>query len=186
VRSVRAIAAAIALAAIGVGGCAGGGGDTTVRPPNYAKALSGAPAPLARLYDDADQLLPGGVDAFRRRLADLRGHPVVVSKWASWCGPCRTEFPWYQRLSAKLGTQIAFIGVNSKDSTAAAKTFLGEFPVPYPSYTDPGQEIAGLIGATVGFPATAFYDRKGALAYTRQGQYPSESALAADIRRYAR
>jgi cytochrome c biogenesis protein CcmG/thiol:disulfide interchange protein DsbE len=180
------IAVVILLAAACVAGCGSDEGAASAKPPNYAEALAGAPAPLARLYDDADQLLPGGVDAFRRRLAELRGHPVVVSKWASWCGPCRTEFPWYQRLSAKLGKRIAFIGVNSNDSSAAARTFLGEFPVPYPSYVDPGEEIARLIGATVGFPGTAFYDRAGALAYTRQGQYPSESALAADVRRYAR
>ncbi len=178
-------AAASALVILGVPGC-GSGGDTTARPPNYASELAGAPAPLARLYDDANQLLPGGVEAFRDRMAGLRGHPVVVSKWASWCGPCRTEFPWYQRLSAKLGTRIAFVGVNSNDSSAAARTFLGEFPVPYPSYTDPGEEIARLIDATAGFPGTAFYDRRGERTYTRQGQYPSESALAADIRRYAR
>jgi hypothetical protein len=76
--------------------------------------------------------------------------------------------------------------VNSNDSSAAAKTFLGEFPVPYPSYADPGQEIARAIRASVGFPGTAFYDRGGKLAYVRQGQYPSEAALAADIKRYAR
>ena len=78
------------------------------------------------------------------------------------------------------------MGVNSNDSSAAAKTFLGSSRSRIPSYTDPGEEIARLIGATVGFPGTAFYDREGTLAYTRQGQYPSESALAADIRRYAR
>jgi cytochrome c biogenesis protein CcmG, thiol:disulfide interchange protein DsbE len=177
---------ATALIGVAASGCGSDRGGPTAAPPDYAKALSAAPAPLARLYDQADQLLPGGVDAFRARLTALRGHPVVVSKWASWCGPCREEFPWYQRLSAKLGKRIAFVGVNSNDSSAAAKTFLGEFPVPYPSYIDPGQEIARSIGATVGFPGAAFYDSRGELAYTRQGQYPTEAALAADIRRYAR
>jgi thiol-disulfide isomerase/thioredoxin len=179
--SAVAAAAAIVLAVACGGDSARSGGH-----PDYRRALAGAPPPLARLYRQGDRLLPGGTAAFARRLADLRGHPVVVNKWASWCGPCREEFPWFQRLSAKLGRQVAFLGVDSNDASAAARTFLEEFPVPYPSYSDPGQEIARAIEATVGFPGTAFYDRAGKLVYVRRGQYPSESALAADIRRYAR
>lgn len=167
----------------------GGGSDNGPQgrgAPDYGRALAGSPPPLARLYEQANRLLPGGLEAFERRLGDLRGHPVVVNKWASWCGPCREEFPWFQRLSAKLGGRIAFVGVDSRDSGAAARTFLDEFPVPYPSYRDPNQEIARAIGASVGFPGTAFYDSSGRLAYVRQGQYASESDLEADVRRYAR
>lgn len=182
-----ATAAATALM-LGAVACGAGSGrdDQSRRAPDYGRALAGAPKPLAHLYEQAGRLLPGGVEAYERRLAGLRGHPVVVNKWASWCGPCREEFPWLQELSARLGKRIAFVGVNSNDSSAAARTFLRELPVPYPSYSDPDQEIASAIKATVGFPGTAFYDSSGRLAYVRQGQYPSESDLEADIRRYAR
>ncbi len=179
---------ALAALALGLAGCGSGSGADPEggKAPDYGRALAGAPPPLARLYDQANQLLPGGVAAFERRLEELRGHPVVVNKWASWCGPCREEFPWFQELSAKLGKRIAFLGVDSNDSSAAARAFLSEFPVPYPSYSDPDQAIAEAIEARVGFPGTAFYDSSGRLAHVRQGQYPSESDLAADIRRYAR
>jgi cytochrome c biogenesis protein CcmG, thiol:disulfide interchange protein DsbE len=180
-------AAATAFAVVGLVACgSGSSGGGEGKPPNYERALAGAPKPLAELYHQANQLLPGGTSAFEQRLADLKGHPVVVNKWASWCGPCRLEFPWFQDLSAKLGKRVAFVGVDSDDSTAAAKTFLGELPVPYPSYSDPGSDIAKAIKATVGFPGTAFYDSQGTLAFVRQGQYPNEAALAADIKRYAR
>jgi cytochrome c biogenesis protein CcmG/thiol:disulfide interchange protein DsbE len=188
VRNVRTrpwfagIATAVILLAVPA--CGSGGSDA--KAPDYERALAGAPKPLAALYDQANQLLPGGAEAFGRRLVELRGHPVVVNKWASWCGPCREEFPWLQELSAKLGKRVAFLGVDSDDSVAAAKTFLRELPVPYPSYSDPDQDIAKILEATVGFPATAFYDSSGKRAYVRQGQYASESDLAADIRRYAR
>jgi cytochrome c biogenesis protein CcmG/thiol:disulfide interchange protein DsbE len=182
---VLALLAALLTGAAGCG--SGSAGDANGRrTPDYEQALANAPAPLARLYAQGSRLLPGGVEAFERRLADLRGHPVVVNKWASWCGPCREEFPWFQRLAAELGTRTAFVGVNSNDSNAAARTFLKEFPVPYPSYSDPDAEIARSIRATAGFPGTAFYDRGGRLVDTRQGEYPSQAALAADIRRYAR
>jgi thiol-disulfide isomerase/thioredoxin len=178
---------AAATVAVSVTACGSpGGGAQGSRASDYRQALAGAPPPLASLYRQANRLLPGGLNAFDARLKGLRGHPVVVNKWASWCGPCREEFPWFQDLSARLGKRVAFLGVNSNDSSAAAKTFLGEFPVPYPSYSDPGQEIARSIHAAVGFPGTAYYDREGRLLYTRQGEYPSEAALAADIRRYAR
>jgi cytochrome c biogenesis protein CcmG/thiol:disulfide interchange protein DsbE len=179
--------AASAVLVLALSACGGGSGDDGAgRSPDYAKALAGAPQPLAKLYDQPNRLLPGGTDAFQQRLADLRGYPVVVNKWASWCGPCREEMPWFQRLSARLGERIAFLGVNSEDSDSLAKEFLREFPLPYPSYSDPDEEIAEAMKATIGFPATAFYDSSGDLAHVQQGQYASIDALAADIERYAR
>src|SRR4051812_29521252 len=180
-------AAALAVVVLALPACgSGSGGDYGGKAPDYAKALGGAPKPLAKLYDQADQLLPGGGEAFQRRLAELRGYPVVVNKWASWCGPCREEMPWLQREAAEHGKRIAFIGVDSRDSDSAAKEFQNEFPVPYPSYTDPDQEIAVLINATIGTPATAIYDSSGKQVHVQQGQYASRGALAADIQRYAR
>jgi hypothetical protein len=80
---------------------------------------------------------------------------------------------------------VAFVGVDARDSAGAARTFLEEFPLPYPSYSDPDQSISRLLGATPGFPATAFYGPSGQRVFLRQGQYATQSELAADIRRYA-
>jgi cytochrome c biogenesis protein CcmG, thiol:disulfide interchange protein DsbE len=183
---VMAVAAAaafvFALSACGSESSGGSGGKV----PDYQRALGGAPKPLSALYDQAGQLLPGGTEAFQKRLAELRGYPVVVNNWASWCGPCREEFPLFQRLSAEMGKRIAFVGVDSDDSSAAARTFLKDLPVPYPSYSDPDEEIRALLKTAAGLPGTAFYDSKGELAYVKLGQYASESDLAADIKRYAR
>ena len=110
---------------------------------------------------------------------------MVVNKWASWCAPCRAEFPYFQRLSQSLGRRVAFVGVNSNDSDSDAKDFLRQFPVSYPSYSDGKLAIASVFRAVQAFPATAFYDKKGGLTYVHLGQYTSERKLAADIRRYA-
>lgn len=185
-RPARRWTGTLVLLTAALAGCgASSGGDYGGKHPDYARALAGSPAPLASLHREANRLLPGGADAYRHRLASLRGYPVVVNIWASWCGPCRFEFPTLQKLSAAYGKRVAFLGVDSQDSDDAAKTFLGEEPVPYPSYTDPGKDIAGSIGATIGLPDTAFYDRRGKLVYLKQGPYTDHAELRADVKRYA-
>jgi thiol-disulfide isomerase/thioredoxin len=184
----RGIALALLVTGLltGAAACGGRQGDYGGAHPDYERVLAGAPRPLAALYADANELLPGGRAAFERRIGALRGYPVVVNKWASWCGPCREEFPFFQRLSAKLGKRVAFLGVDSDDSDDRARTFLEEYPVPYPSFSDPEQEVAKAFKATVGFPSTGFYDRRGKLVATHVGVYRDEAQLAADIARYAK
>jgi thiol-disulfide isomerase/thioredoxin len=186
-RPTLPIALAFALTAVlAMTGCgSSAGGDYGGKHPDYAKALAGSPAPLAALHEQANRLLPGGADAYEKRIAALRGYPAVVNVWASWCGPCRFEFPHFQQAAAHYGKRVAFLGVDSQDSDDAASTFLEEAPVPYPSYTDPGKEIADSVGADLGLPDTAFYDRRGKLAYLKQGPYGNPAELRSDIERYA-
>jgi cytochrome c biogenesis protein CcmG, thiol:disulfide interchange protein DsbE len=165
-------------------GCGASGGDYGGAHPDYAKALAGSPPPLAALHRQADELLPGGKAAYEKRIAALRGYPAVVNVWASWCGPCRFEFPHFQQAAADYGKRVAFLAVDSQDSDEAAATFLEEAPVPYPSYTDPDEEITDGFDV-VGLPATAFYDRRGNLVYTKQGNYDDLAELRVDIQRYA-
>jgi cytochrome c biogenesis protein CcmG/thiol:disulfide interchange protein DsbE len=175
---------AVLLAALAAGGCGSAAESGDGSHPNYAKSLAGSPPPLAAIHKQANDLLSGGQSAFEKRIAQLRGYPAVVNVWASWCGPCREEFPVLQQLSARYGKKVAFLGINSEDSDDAAATFLREEPLSYPSYTDPHKEIFSSLGA-VGFPDTAFYDRSGKLLYLKQGPYRSASELEADVRRYA-
>jgi cytochrome c biogenesis protein CcmG, thiol:disulfide interchange protein DsbE len=174
---------AMLLAALGAG-CGSSGGDYGGEHPDYATALAGAPAPLAALHAQGDELLPGGTPAYERRIAALRGYPIVTNVWASWCGPCRLEFPVLQKLAARYGKRVAFLGVNTQDSEDTAASFLEEAPVPYPSYTDPDKEITSSLKAS-GLPDTAFYDRSGELVHLKIGPYTDPSELEADVRRYA-
>jgi thiol-disulfide isomerase/thioredoxin len=176
-RSLAAILLAVTLA-----GC--GAEDPESTPADPAQ-LAGAPRPIASLHEQANELLEGGEAAFKKRLEGLEGHPVVVNKWASWCPPCRSEFPFFQRQAARLAKTVAFIGVDSNDNDEDARRFLDEYPVPYPSYKDPSLEIADLLEG-IGFPTTAFFDSKGKLVYAKQGGYASEADLVEDIERYAR
>lgn len=175
-------------AALALGACGGEGAgnpDSELTPEQAAAPLEGASPELTAIRDEANELLDGGTEAFDARLAELRGNPVVVNKWASWCGPCRLEFPHFQNQAEERAAEVAFLGVGSDDSEDALATFLEQLPLPYPTYLDPDQDIAAAIEAPQNFPATAFYDSSGELVYTRQGVYADEADLAADIDRYA-
>jgi cytochrome c biogenesis protein CcmG/thiol:disulfide interchange protein DsbE len=130
--------------------------------------------------------IPGGQDAFKAKIEKERGTPVVVNKWASWCGPCRLEFPFFRDQAKKRKGEVAFLGVNSNDNRGDAEDFLEQEPVPYKHFEDPKLEIAAVFNAVQAFPSTAFYDSKGKLAFVHQGGYSNEDALAEDIDRYAR
>jgi cytochrome c biogenesis protein CcmG, thiol:disulfide interchange protein DsbE len=164
-----------------------GNPESNLSVADATKPIDGAPPQLAAIREQGNQVLDGGTEAFGERLAELEGMPVVVNKWASWCGPCRAEFPHFQAVASDRGGEIAFLGVDSNDSTDAAETFLRELPLPYPSYSDPDQDInKEFLDASVAFPATAFYSAGGELEYVKLGPYESEAALADDVERYAR
>ena len=186
------LCAALTLALGGAGCGEGEPGDPGAGNPeselSVAEAtvpLEGAAPELVALREQANEILDGGLAAFRSRLAELRGIPVVVNKWASWCGPCREEFPFFQSQAIERANDVAFLGLLTDDGRETGATFLEQLPLPYPSYLDEDQEIAGDLNARVGFPSTVFFNAAGEPTYTKIGPYPSEESLAADIDRHA-
>ena len=130
-------------------------------------------------------LRDGGVAAFERELGRLRGRPVVVNQWASWCGPCRAEFPFFEQLAGRYRGRVAFLGVNSRDSRNDAEDFLARFPTTFGHFSDPDARIARTFRAGRAWPTTAFYTADGELNFTHQGQYRTKDDLDRDIQRYA-
>jgi cytochrome c biogenesis protein CcmG/thiol:disulfide interchange protein DsbE len=149
-----------------------------------ARAFRGSPPQLAQLHAEANQLIGGTKGDFAHGLAALRGLPVVVNKWASWCAPCRGEFPLFQRVVLRVGNNVALVGLDAQDNDGDARKFLEQFPVSYPSYRDPDLKIATSIQAGVAFPTTIFFNRRGKLVYAHPGPYSHVRDLLADIRRY--
>jgi cytochrome c biogenesis protein CcmG/thiol:disulfide interchange protein DsbE len=179
--------ALVAVVAIGLGQTGGSQEpqETATFDLTQAKReLAGAPAPLAALHEQSNTILDGGPKAFERRIEQLDGHPAVINKWASWCQPCRAEFPIFQRVATERGREIAFLGLNAEDKRPAAEEFLRERPLPYPSYEDPDEEIAKDLEAGKYFPMTVFVDEHGKTAFIKAGEYTSRAELEADIDRY--
>jgi cytochrome c biogenesis protein CcmG, thiol:disulfide interchange protein DsbE len=166
-------ACAVLVAAAALAGC--GSGDAPSQPAEPAGRLSG----------EASRLVGGGTAGFQRQLTALKGTPVVVNQWASWCGPCRFEFPFFASLARHYRGRVAFLGVNSQDSRDGAQRFLRQHPVPYPSFFDPDVSIARRFRGGTAWPTTAIYTSAGKREYTHAGAYSSQAALNTDIRRYA-
>jgi thiol-disulfide isomerase/thioredoxin len=184
----RALIALVCLLAMLVLGSCGSSDPKSNAPSadQIKTAFAGSPPVLVKLHGQANQLVGGRKSDFEARLAALRGHPVVVNKWAAWCAPCRGEFPVFQRVAVKLGKRVAFLGLDAQDNDGNARKFLGCLPVTYPSYRDPDLKISSSIQASIAFPTTIFFDRRGKLVYAHPGQYSKLSELITDIRRYAR
>lgn len=183
--AVCVVAIVVALSGSDGAGDPGAGNPESELTAEEATApLVDAPPELVALREQANRVIeePG---AFEKQLAALEGNPVVINKWASWCGPCRFEFPFFQSQAIEHEREIAFVGLDSDDSQDAAETFLRELPLPYPSYADPDRKLADSFGAGREFPATIFLDASGKVAYVKLGGYASEDELAADIQRYA-
>jgi thiol-disulfide isomerase/thioredoxin len=149
-----------------------------------SEKLAGAPAALAALHARANDILPGSKERLARELATVEGYPAVVNVWASWCAPCIEEAPIIQRVSLDRAKEVAFLGVNLRDSRSGAARFLKRYPVTFPSVEDPDGDIYNDL-RLLGQPATAFYDARGERTFVHQGPYESAAAFDADVRRYA-
>jgi cytochrome oxidase Cu insertion factor (SCO1/SenC/PrrC family)/thiol-disulfide isomerase/thioredoxin len=156
----------------------GTAGASTVR-----QDLAGSPAPLATVHRQANRLL-GAEPALAARIRALRGYPIVINAWASWCAPCRSEFDLFASASARYGRRVAFLGANTNDSPGDARTFLAQHPVSYPSYETTTTNLSDLA-VVGGLPTTIYINPAGKVVFVHTGQYDAQGTLDQDISSYA-
>ncbi len=128
--------------------------------PSGAPTTSGRRAPTFTTFD---------LDGRRVALTDYRGRVVLVNFWASWCVPCRREFPLLREVNR---SGVAVLGVVFDDSPDAARRFMREHDAPWPGLIDPKGEIADAYGVAKkpGIPVTVAIDADGVLVDRHVGE----------------
>jgi cytochrome c biogenesis protein CcmG, thiol:disulfide interchange protein DsbE len=114
-------------------------------------------------------------------LEALRGKPVVLNFFASWCGPCIREMPALQAMSERYRGRVHFVGVTFNDRREAAKGVLDRTRVSYPAAFDPSSDLAVDYAVRV-MPTTFFIDADGKLVERKDGEI-SEVQLGKVIER---
>ncbi len=133
--------------------------------PELSQKVEGTAPPFT-----LENLRPGQPDV---SLAELRGKPVVMNFWASWCVPCKREMPAFAAVSEQVKDRVAFVGINHQDGQRAALELLAETGVRYPSGYDPEGRVAAAYGL-FGMPTTIFISPEGRLLHRRTGEMPRQ------------
>lgn len=153
-----------------------------------AAAHGTSPSPAARRLDGAKSLpsvadvrFDGFDGAAPITIASLRGKPIVVNYWASWCSFCLAEMPAFEKVRASIAPSVSFLGVDIKDDTTEAKRLAEQTGVTYPLASDPSGAIFRRLGAFA-MPTTFFIDDEGRLVERFSGPLDAEQ-LRARIRK---
>jgi thiol-disulfide isomerase/thioredoxin len=150
-RRVAALGAAALASALLVSGC-------SLQPD-----VSSRVQPQSRTSQPAPPLSGATLTGSRVSLAALRGSPVVVDFWASWCGPCRAEQGELNALVTRYAARgVRFLGVDIRDDAANARAYVRAYRVSYPSVFDPSSEVAGNFGV-IAPPTTLVLDSAGTI-----------------------
>ncbi len=177
----RLLVAVVTVALLGAacsggrGGSGSGGGTATQAGSSGGSALNATTAPL--LPTEVDALPAFDPATYRELLAQLRGTPVVVNVWASWCGPCRAEAPHLREAALRFGDRVQFLGVDILDARPSARAFIAEFGWPYPSVFDATGAIRDGLGL-IGQPVTLIYDAGGELVFTWLGPIDRDTLVS--------
>ncbi len=138
--------------------------------------LPSAPAPAERTVPSPEARPPAPdfvretLDGRELALSELRGKPVVMNFWASWCAPCRAEMPTLEEAAKRYRGRVHFLGVNVLDKPQEAKAFVRKLGITFPSVLD--EEGALLVKyRVVGLPTTVFVTRSGRIFETHAGPF---------------
>ncbi len=167
------LAASLLLAACG--GDSAGSGFGLKETPKTASVSVGPR--LNSLAPNFNLQTPDGAEV---ELASLRGKPVFLNFWATWCGPCKTEMPEIQRLHERAGDRIQVLAINLDETAKEIEPFFKELKLTFPTVIDKGKKVANGY-RLLGVPASIVIDKDGIVQDIRFGPYADDADLAKSV-----
>lgn len=128
--------------------------------------------------DFALDVIHQGDEGSRIRLSNLRGKPVLLDFWASWCGPCRMQAPIVDEIAKQYAGRVHVVGVDTGDSIGAARAFARESKLSYPSVFDGDGAAAKSFGVST-LPTLVIIDRDGKVQLVRSSVMRAPAIQAA-------
>lgn len=145
-----------------------GEGSTLPAEVGTGEMRVGEPAPTFRLPAQDGRVVD---------LAELKGEPVILNFWATWCGPCRVEMPELQAAYEQYqdeGLHLIGVEVASSGSAEESAAFLDEVGVTFPTYRDTDNAMEDAYLKRPALPTTVFIDREGIVRYVQLGPVTNE------------
>ncbi len=177
------LAIGVAVAALAVAACGG------------APAQGGAPGELGVVETPEVSGFKVGVqtgavarnfrlasaDGSTLTLSDLRGRPVLVNFWATWCAPCRAEMPEFERVHRRLGDRLQVLAVNQNESRGQVAGFFQELGLTFPTVIDKGAKVSEAY-RLFGLPATYLIDERGVIRSVKFGPFADEAEIEKSLK----
>ena len=148
--------------------------------------LGAAPAALAKTPGEVEiggslrEATMQGLSGASRNLSSYRGKPLIITVWASWCGPCRAEIATLEKLSRRGGKQFTVIGISTDDYPDAARLFLSQYKTSFSHFIDSRLFLENMLGADR-LPLTLLVDAQGRVLGKYYGAKDWDSPEARDV-----
>jgi peroxiredoxin len=170
---VKEVLLVIMLALVVTVGFAVFGCTSDSTAPTFAQnAKVGSPAPDFQFYNSQEELVS---------LSDLRGEPVVLNFWATWCGPCVYEMPYLQEVYEEWSDNgLVLLTINMGGTASQVKEFLQDHDLSLPVLLDPNRNLAAQYNIRY-VPTTFFIDIDGTIQAVKVGAFPNKEAMEDDL-----